>query len=153
MPAVNKSLSALYPAMKQKAEAIAADMTVWIAKHRPGCKFAITETFRSRERQMSLYAQGRTTPGQIVTQKNGTTNPSNHQTALAFDAAKVLPSGALDWNDEEFWQYYGHCVRAHGLTWGGDWKSPVDKPHAEWPTTDKTTYQKASVWKKTAGLI
>lgn len=101
---------------------------------------------------MFLYAQGRTKPGKIVTQRNGTTNPSNHQSSLAADFAMKSKHGPIVWNDDAFWDYLGHCARAAGLTWGGDWKSPVDKPHIEWPESDSLTYQRAANWKRAQGL-
>jgi peptidoglycan L-alanyl-D-glutamate endopeptidase CwlK len=152
MPAVNRSLDALYPAFREKVEEIQAEMNRWCEKHRPGGKCIVTETFRTTARQVELYAQGRTAPGPKVTNKNGTSNRSNHQSGLAVDFA-LFRNGTLDWNDEAFWQYLGHCVRAKGLTWGGDWKDPVDKPHAEWKTSDKATYTAARKWLKQNGLV
>ena len=32
------------------------------------------------------------------------------------------------------WALYGAMVEALGLTWGGRWQHPVDRPHAELST-------------------
>lgn len=152
MASVNRSLDALYPRFAEKVKEILAELTVWCAKHRPGHSPVITETFRTTARQQELYAQGRSTPGQIVTAKNGTTNRSNHQSGLAADFAIKKQNGSIDWNDEEFWQYFGHLCRKHDLTWGGDWKSLLDKPHVEWPTSDKATYTAARKWLAAQGF-
>jgi peptidoglycan L-alanyl-D-glutamate endopeptidase CwlK len=154
MPAVNRSLNALYPRFSEKVKEILGELNHWCAVHRPGAVAVVTETFRTTARQQELYAQGRTTPGSIVTHRNGTTSRSNHQSALAADFAlsKDGKGGRIDWDDEEFWRYLGHLARKHGLTWGGDWTSPVDKPHVEWPQNDKETYRKAREWLKAQGF-
>ena len=151
MPKPDRNLDHLYPEFRAKVKAIVKDGNAWCKKHRPGHSILMTEGFRTKERQQELYAQGRTAPGQKVTQKNGTTNPSKHQSALAADFVLVSPTMSI-WGDEEFWAYLGHLARKYGLTWGGDWRTFNDKPHVEWPASDKTTYAAAKAWKKTAGL-
>ena len=132
---------------------ILAEVLAYCTKHCPEYKPAIVEGFRTTKRQKELYAQGRSKPGKIVTGKNGTTNPSNHQTCLAADVA-FLRSGVFRWDvPNDLWEYLGHCARAQSLTWGGDWKTLVDRPHIEWPTDDKKTYAKAKIWKKAVGLV
>jgi len=121
-------------------------------KHRPHQKLIITETFRSVDRQQELYNQGRTTPGEIVTHRDGIKSKSNHQSGLAVDFAFQGLNGKLIWDDDQAWEYLGHRARANGLVWGGDWRSPTDKPHVEWPQTDKTTYDAAKQWLADAGL-
>ena len=143
----------LFPDFRCRLLLIIDEVKAYCIKHHPEFTPAIVEGFRTKKRQQELYAQGRTKPGQIVTQKNGTTNPSNHQSALAADIA-FLKAGAFRWDvPGDLWNYLGHCARAQNLTWGGDWSSPVDKPHIEWPTSDKSTYAKAKAWKSQVGLI
>ena len=89
---------------------------------------------RSDDQQKALFAQGRTTPGHIVTNCDGVTTRSNHQihpsdglghaTDLAF-------LGSDPFSLSHPWQEYGNQVKAAGLIWGGDWKGLVDLPHAE----------------------
>jgi peptidoglycan L-alanyl-D-glutamate endopeptidase CwlK len=151
MATVNRSLTALFPRFEEEVREILTELRLWCDKHRPGAAPVVTETIRTTARQQELYAQGRTKPGLIVTQRNGTTSRSNHQSGLAADFA-ISKGGKLDWDDEEFWQYLGHLARKHGLAWGGDWTSPVDKPHVEWPQSDAETYRKARAWLSAQGL-
>lgn len=84
----------------------------------------ITETYRSKERQAHLYAQGRTRPGAIVTW----TLNSNHSSRLAWDIAVAPPKSLYDVTTLN---KVGAIARKLGITWGGDWKKNVDKPHFE----------------------
>jgi peptidoglycan L-alanyl-D-glutamate endopeptidase CwlK len=91
---------------------------------------------RTQAEQAALYAQGRTTPGHIVTHCDGVTTRSNHQIhpsdrlGHAVDCAFIGPDPFAASHD---WAAYGSKVQALGLIWGGSWKSIVDQPHAELP--------------------
>ncbi len=92
----------------------------------------VVEGVRSDVRQAQLYAQGRTTPGQIVTYKNGTTNKSNHQPkadglGYAVDCAFVGPQ---PFDPRLPWEKYGEALESYGIGWGGRF-SMKDLPHAE----------------------
>lgn len=50
-----------------------------------GRPFTVSEVFRTADRQKALYAQGRTKPGPIVTERDGVTKVSDHQLRLAAD--------------------------------------------------------------------
>ncbi|MEE0293756.1 MAG: M15 family metallopeptidase, partial [Eubacterium sp.] len=52
-----------------------------------GIYLIITQGFRSKAEQDSLYAQGRTKPGNIVTNAKGNDYSSQHQWGIAFDIA------------------------------------------------------------------
>lgn len=102
---------------------------------------------RTREEQARLYAQGRTAPGKIVTQKDGVEKLSKHQgeggepPSLAVD---VVPY-PVDWQDEERMVYFAGFVigvakmKGIAVRWGGDWDSDTetsdtnfrDLPHFE----------------------
>jgi peptidoglycan L-alanyl-D-glutamate endopeptidase CwlK len=87
----------------------------------------ITCTLRSNEEQDALYAQGRTTPGRIIT--NAMAGQSKHNTGEAFDVGLKNPDGSMNWDDTDpHWQRMGQIGEELGLTWGGRWKHP-DKPH------------------------
>ena len=89
-----------------------------------GIPFVITETLRTLDRQKQLYAQGRTTPGQIVTW----TMQSKHLQGKAFDIC-IMKDGKMDWNTgNPDWQHAGEIGEGVGLEWGGRWKHP-DYPH------------------------
>lgn len=95
------------------------------------CKFAgfplvVTSEYRSIEEQDKLYAQGRTTPGQIVTNARG--GESFHNYKVAFDVA-IVKNGIYDYNIPPVVGWIGNLI---GLTWGGSWKSFVDRPHFQY---------------------
>lgn len=97
-------------------------------------KLIITTTHRTVAEQQVLYAQGRTTPGPIVTQVDGVTNKSNHNylPSRAIDFAIILPSGIITWADHEY-EAAGPYFVSRGLVWGGNWISFKDRPHVELP--------------------
>jgi len=144
----DRDLNHLYPAFSKKVQAAVAEMNRFLSVHYPQYTCKVIEGYRSTARQKELYAQGRTKPGRIVTYKNGTSNESNHQSSLSVDLGIfIAKNGAyVEEPPAQVWNYWGHCVRAQGLEWGGDWKSFKDMPHAEWPTSDKKVYFLARAW-------
>ena len=88
----------------------------------------ITETLRTKKEQDDLYEQGRTKPGNIVT--NAKYPQSNHNWGIAFDFCRNDGKGAYNDNDGWF-KKVGQVGKKLGLTWGGDWKTFPDKPHLE----------------------
>lgn len=98
--------------------------------------FFLFEGYRSFDRQAELYAQGRTSPGKIVT--NAKPGDSIHQYALAGD---YVADGATDklgvqWSWENrngIYQRMGAVAQDCGLIWGGEWKRFPDLPHIEMP--------------------
>lgn len=98
-----------------------------------GIPFMLTCTRRTQEEQDTLYAQGRTAPGNIVTW----TKKSKHIEGRAFDIA-ILRDGKPVWdikadvNGDAIPDYdqAGEIGEAVGLRWGGRFKSP-DRPHYE----------------------
>ena len=92
---------------------------------RLGHKLRITDGLRTFAEQDRLYAQGRTTPGKIVTRVRG--GGSYHNYGLAFDcyftkdgsvtfAKGITPEIAKIGNEL-------------GLEWGGSWATFKDMPH------------------------
>lgn len=116
------------------------------------CKLAgldvkITHTWRSPEYQNELYAQGRTTPGKIVTGLRGSMSKhcfmlNGKPAAKAFDFG-VFDKGTYITNGEDKrYLQAGEIGEALGLGWGGRWKVPHDPSHLELkdqPTTKKET--------------
>lgn len=98
----------------------------------PGYIVIVTCTARSTEEQQALYAQGRTKPGQIVTQIDGVTKKSNHNhmPAKALDFAIVF-NGKIVWNDVAEFKEFASYAKKYGVKWGGDWTSFKDYPHLE----------------------
>jgi peptidoglycan L-alanyl-D-glutamate endopeptidase CwlK len=109
-----------------------------------GVKVITTSTLRDQEYQSTLYAQGRTTPGQKVTQVKLI---GGHGFGLAYDVAPVTPDGrTILWNDIAKWKIIGEEGKKLGLKWGGDWKSINDKPHFEY--LDGLTYAQLRAGKR-----
>lgn len=103
-----------------------------------GLMIGIGECYRTVEEQDKLYAKGRTIAGAIVTNAKGNTYSSHHQWGTAFDIYRNDGKGA--YNDYDgFFAKVGKIGKSIGLEWGGDWKSPVDKPHFQLPDWGSTT--------------
>lgn len=102
--------------------------------------FTITEGVRTTERQQSLYEQGRSKPGTIVTHADGLQKKSNHQSksdgyGYAVDLYPLI-NGKVELNAiNELNAIASHiCDIATQLNipviWGGNWKLR-DYPHFE----------------------
>ena len=110
-----------------------------------GITVAISETLRTAAEQDALYAQGRTKPGNIVTNAKGSSYKSQHQWGIAFDFyLKMDVDGDGKISDDAYNDSKGHFKHAAeigkklGLAWGGDWSSIVDKPHLYLPDWGST---------------
>lgn len=91
----------------------------------------IIQTKRDKEYQASLYAQGRTKPGNIVTNCDGVKKKSNHQSGEAWDAVPVDENGNILWNDKKKFKQMADIAVSLGLTAGYYFKSLPDSPHFE----------------------
>ncbi len=82
----------------------------------------VTGTVRDDEYQLQCYRNG--------TSKDKT--PSFHcvKAGLAFDVCKNVKG--QEYSDNTFWDAVGAIGEKIGFTWGGRWKSIVDKPHFQW---------------------
>lgn len=81
---------------------------------------------RTYAEQDALYAQGRTTSGNIVTNARGGYSWHNHQ--VAFDIGIFKDGKYLD--DSPLYTKAGAIGQALGLEWGGAWTGKlVDEPH------------------------
>ena len=110
-----------------------------------GIVVGIAETLRTVEEQEELYAQGRTKPGQIVTNARGTSYRSQHQWGIAFDFFLTMDvDGDGKTTDDSYNDSTGifgqaaAIAKSLGLAWGGDWSSIVDKPHLYLPDWGST---------------
>ena len=113
-----------------RLQAIASE---WVkACESAGLKVAIGETYRTVAEQDALYAQGRTKPGNRVTNARGSSYSSQHQWGIAFDFYRADGKGAYN-EDGDFFRRAATIAKNLGLAWGGDWKSIVDKPHLYLP--------------------
>ena len=129
-----KKLAGVHPALSLRVAQILGEMAA------SGFQMCVTDGVRTTAQQQALYAQGRTKPGAIVTNRDGVTKKSNHQRKSdgyghAVDCA-FLVGGQPSWDARLPWQRYGELVIKHGLVWGGSWTSLHDLPHAELPEDD-----------------
>lgn len=108
----------LYPLIAQKRDQL---MRIMKAFGRP---IVITGEYRTNAEQDALYAQGRTKPGQIVTNAKG--GESLHNYRVAFDVAFSTDKG-LSYDGD--WDAIAEVGKTLGLEWGGDWQTFRDKPH------------------------
>lgn len=96
---------------------------------RESIELLITCTYRSPIEQDVLYAQGRTTPGHIVTWAKGGESLHNYRignkpASLAFDVVPLV-NGKPFWTTEgkgsKIWQTIGELGGNLGLEWAGNW--------------------------------
>ena len=120
----SRSLSDLHPKVKAMAEAFINSCK------KEGIDILVTSTYRDAESQNELYAQGRTKPGNKVT--NAKAGQSWHNYRLAFDVVP-LRNGKPVWGttgeDGKLWKRIGAIGKSVGLEWAGDWVSMKEFPH------------------------
>ena len=85
----------------------------------------VISAYRDCDEQNRLYAQGRTTPGKVVT--NAPCGKSAHNYRRAVDVVEFRNGKPL-W-DNPRWERIGQLGESVGLEWGGRWRSFQDRPH------------------------
>ena len=90
-----------------------------------GITIRIISGTRTYAQQDELYAQGRTKPGNRVTNARG--GFSNHNFGIAFDIGVF--EGTSYKGDSPKYRAVGMLGAELGLEWGGNWKSFQDQPH------------------------
>lgn len=149
---MGRDFSKLHPRMQLKM------LQLIMEAEKQGLKVKVTETFRTKEEQDALYAQGRTVAGNIVTNARGIDYSSCHQWGIAADVIRNDGRAAYD-NSDGFFDKVGKIGQSIGLEWGGSWTSPVDKPHyqlPDWgstPTKLKQLYGTPESFMKTWGNV
>lgn len=116
-----KVVQKLHPKIRDKAREFI------VKAEQQGIILRITSGLRTWEEQDALYDQGRTKPGNVVTNAKG--GSSNHNYGLAFDVVPI-ENGNVNWNSKN-WNKIGQIGKSVGFDWGGDWSGFVDKPHFE----------------------
>ena len=129
---MSRSLNDLHPAIQPMA-----------AEFLNNCKAAgidllVTCTWRSGAEQDALYAQGRTTPGSIVTRAKAGQSKHNHTLAgrpasLALDVVPLRLGKPVWAASDAIWQDVGRIGKACGLEWAGEWKRMREFPHFQHP--------------------
>ena len=109
----------------------------------PTIAIAVPQGLRTIDEQNELYAQGRTKPGNIVTNARG--GSSYHNYGLAFDFCLVYDTDGNGIYDETSWDIKKDkdkdgiadwlevvkVFEAAGYEWGGKWSSIKDYPHLQ----------------------
>jgi RHS repeat-associated protein len=116
----DKRIQSLHPAIRMKATEFIKQANEAL----DGTSIRVAQGFRTYEEQDALYAQGRTTPGDIVTKSKG--GESNHNFGLAFDIVGITDN-KMDYNLD--YKMLSGVGKKLGFAWGGDWKTFKDKPH------------------------
>lgn len=93
-----------------------------------GIDVLITSTYRDLDSQADIYAQGRTKPGNIVT--NAKAGDSFHNYRLAFDFCPLV-NGKPAWKETKMFQRCGVIAESVGLEWAGNWKSFKELAHCQ----------------------
>ena len=119
-----KQLDSLEPSFKPLIVALLAELKL------RGINCVVTSGRRTIAEQDTLYAQGRTTKGSIVTKAKGGQSP--HNFGLAADLCPLDPSGNLWWScPDDLWHVIKELAEERGyLDSGYDWKFS-DRPHCE----------------------
>jgi len=117
---LQRDMKRLQPLVLRKVNAVVEEMRLL------GLPVRIVEGYRSIERQNELYAQGRTKPGNIVTNAKG--GESFHNWGVAVDL--VFVKGGYN-VPETHWQTLGSIAERHGFEWGGRWSGFTDRPHIQ----------------------
>jgi peptidoglycan LD-endopeptidase CwlK len=88
----------------------------------------VTQGLRTYAQQNALYAQGRTLPGNIVTDAQG--GQSAHNFGYAVDVVPVNDDGSIDWNGKDAkWAEILAKAPQCGLAEGATWRAFPDEPH------------------------
>lgn len=117
----------LNPKLNPKAKLYAIKLQDYL-KNVLGITILYTYSYRSNDEQANLYASGRTRAGRIVT--NARPGYSYHNYGLALDFVPIV-DGKAAWNRIDLFDKIGKVAKAYGFEWGGNFKSPVDKPHIQ----------------------
>jgi hypothetical protein len=114
----NKKIAELHPDLQGPASYFIFDVS---EKH--NMTLRISWGYRSYAEQNAMYAQGRTTPGNIIT--NVRAGNSWHNFGLAIDICRLDGNGLYDIN----WSVIGPMGESYGFEWGGNWTDFIDRPH------------------------
>lgn len=115
-------INQLHPAVRDRAQKFIAEAA------RQGIYLRVTSGLRDFAEQAKLYAQGRTEPGNIVT--NAKPGSSFHNYGCAIDVVEIKNGKGL-WENPN-WTKIAALGKSFGFVWGGDFKSIKDMPHFEY---------------------
>lgn len=119
----SRNITDLLPCVQRKAQVFKD------ACKKEGIDIIFTSTYRDNESQNALYAQGRSKPGNKVTNAKG--GQSFHNYRCAFDFAPVV-NGKIDWTDLDTFKKCGAIAEANGLEWAGRWVRFKEMVHCQY---------------------
>lgn len=119
----SRNIEDLLPIVQDKTKAFVAACAL------EGIDVLITSTYRDNEAQDALYAQGRTKPGNKVT--NAKAGQSMHNWRVAFDFVPIV-NGKAQWNDPALFRRCGIIAEQCGLEWAGRWKRFFEMAHCQY---------------------
>ncbi|MGM9509526.1 M15 family metallopeptidase [Larkinella sp. GY13] len=114
----------------------------WLLLYPAAPKPFLVATHRSNQEQQALYDQPRDKKdndgdGQVdekdefVSNARAGQSPHNYLPSYAFDIAFRNSKGATDYNLKWFVDFARLVLKTPGITWGGNFKSIIDRPHFE----------------------
>jgi peptidoglycan L-alanyl-D-glutamate endopeptidase CwlK len=129
----------LHPSIRDEVKKLIEDAESGL----PFTAIRIVQGLRTFEEQDNLFSQGRTTPGNRVTNSKG--GQSYHNYGLAIDFALIYDKDkngtyeSLSWDTlkdfdkdgEADWMEVVNVFENAGYTWGGRFNSIKDNPHLE----------------------
>lgn len=130
-------LRGIYPGVADRVPLVYA---AFFEKH--GLWLRCTQGMRDTDHQKELFSRGRDAEGRVIDRKLIVTNSrpgtSMHEFGFAIDSCFVgadpfLETLAVKDPGKAFflWQEYGRLAKLHGLAYGGDWSTIVDRPHIQ----------------------
>lgn len=136
-------LEGVHPKMVAVVEEAMNVMNEWAAAGVATTDFMVLEGVRTPERQLELYAQGRTKPGKVVTWVKVSNHFKNKKTGYGH-AVDLVPY-PVDWNDLKKFDLVSRAMFAAAdrlntpIRWGADWdrdgnpreRGETDSPHFE----------------------
>lgn len=135
----SRDINDLHPLVKSRCQGFIAECK------RQGIEVIITSTYRDNAYQATLYAQGRTAPGKVVT--NARPGQSFHNYRLAFDFVPIV-KGKADYNNLKTFERCGAIAEQCGLEWAGRWVKFKELVHCQF--TDGLTITDLQDGKKLA---
>lgn len=111
----------LHPTLRSKVERLIDHAAA------QGLPLSITDGYRSFEAQSKIPAAN----------TNAKPGFSFHNYGLAVDIAFRDGKGHPSWSENHDWKRLGELGKNLGLSWGGDWKRRVDRPHFQLVPNDR----------------
>jgi len=126
-----KRIALLHPKLRDEVTKLVNQANLKLTKH---SQMRIVQGLRTFDEQNALYAKGRTTGGEIVTQAKG--GQSFHNYGLAIDFCLILDGKSVSWDLKKDsdgdkiadWMEVVTVFTQAGWEWGGGWKFK-DNPH------------------------